>query len=59
MNSRTDGDVTHVKLSSATTLTADYARYRASDPLCCPWKTQEVNFVIKQNGGNYVLTPER
>ncbi len=59
MNSRTDGTVTDVELNSATTLTAEYARYRANDPLCCPWKTQEVNFVIKQNGGNYVLTPER
>jgi len=56
MNSRTDGNVTNVKLTSATTLTAEYARYRANDPLCCPWKTQEVSFVIKQNGGNYLLT---
>ncbi len=57
MNSRTDGSLTNVKLNSATTLTAEYARYRTSDPLCCPWKTQEVSFVIKQNGGNYLLTP--
>jgi hypothetical protein len=57
MDSRTDGSLTHVKLTSATTLTADYARYRTSDPLCCPWKTQEVSFVIKQDGGNYLLTP--
>ncbi len=57
MDSRADGALTYVKLTSATTLTADYARYRASDPLCCPWKTQEVSFVIKQNGGNYLLTP--
>ncbi len=59
MDSRTDGALTHVKLTSATTLTADYARYRASDPLCCPWKTQEIGFVIKQDGGNYLLTPQR
>ncbi len=57
MDSRTDGTLTNVKLTSATTLYADYARYRSSDPLCCPWKTQEVSFVIKQNGGNYLLTP--
>ena len=57
MDSRTDGSLTNVKLTSATTLTAEYARYRTSDPLCCPWKTQEVSFVIKQSGGNYLLTP--
>ncbi len=59
MDSRTDGALTNVKLTSATTLTADYARYRASDPLCCPWKTQTVNFVIKQKGSNYLLTPRK
>ncbi len=59
MDSRTDGVLTDVKLTSATTLTAEYARYRANDPLCCPWKTQEISFDIKQNGGNFLLTPKR
>jgi hypothetical protein len=59
MDSRTDGVLTDVKLTSATTLTAKYARYRANDPLCCPWKTQEISFDIKQNGGNFLLTPKR
>ncbi len=59
MDSRTDGTLTNVKLTSATTLTAEYARYRANDPLCCPWKTQEVRFDIKQNAGNFLLTPQR
>lgn len=57
MDSRTDGVLTDVELTSATTLTAKYARYRANDPLCCPSKTQEVGFVIKQDGGNFLLTP--
>jgi len=59
MDSRTDGALTNVKLTSAMTLTAEYARYRGSDPLCCPWKTQEVSFVIKQDGGNFLLTPQK
>jgi hypothetical protein len=57
MDSRTDGVLTDVDLTSATTLTAEYARYRANDPLCCPWRKQEVDFVIRQEGGNFLITP--
>ncbi len=46
-------------MTSATTLTAEYLRYRASDPLCCPYKTESVTFVIKpEAGGNFLLVPE-
>lgn len=57
-DSRTDGSLVNVKMTSETTLTAEYVRYRASDALCCPWKTEAVTFVIKPDGANFLLTPE-
>ena len=40
-------------------MTAEYLRYRASDPLCCPYKTEAVTFVIKpEAGANFLLVPE-
>lgn len=58
MDSRTDGSLVNVKMTSETTLTAEYVRYRASDALCCPYKTEAVTFVIKPDGANFLLTPE-
>jgi len=58
MDSRTDGSLINVKMTSETTLTAEYVRYRASDALCCPYKTEAVTFVIKPDGANFLLTPE-
>lgn len=58
MDSRTDGSLVNVKMTSETTLTAEYVRYRASDALCCPYKTEAVTFVIKPDGSNFLLTPE-
>jgi len=57
-DSRTDGSLVNVKMTSETTLTAEYVRYRASDALCCPYKTEAVTFVIKPDGANFLLTPE-
>lgn len=58
MDSRTDGALVNVKMTSETTLTAEYVRYRAADALCCPYKTEAVTFVIKPDGANFLLTPE-
>ena len=46
MDSRTDGALGRVFLQSANRLTAEYARYAASDPLCCPTRTTRVIFDI-------------
>ena len=59
MNSRTDGALTDIDITSEKNLTAEFSRYRASDPLCCPWKTEEVSFEIRQDNGNFLLVPRR
>lgn len=57
MNSRTDGALVNVKMLSETDLTAEYVRYKESDALCCPSKTEAVSFTIKPDGANFLLTP--
>lgn len=46
MDSRTDGAISRVYLQNGTRLTAEYLRYTASDPLCCPSGTTGVEFEI-------------
>jgi len=46
MDSRTDGALTRVFLRSKSRLTAEYERYAASDPLCCPSKITTVDFDV-------------
>ncbi len=58
MDSRTDGALVNVKMTSETTLTAEYARYKSTDALCCPSKIEAVTFVIKPDGANSLLVPE-
>ncbi|MDQ3221434.1 MAG: LppP/LprE family lipoprotein [Acidobacteriota bacterium] len=58
MDSRTDSSLVNVKMTSETTLTAEYVRYRESDALCCPYKTEAVTFIIKPDGANFLLVPE-
>lgn len=58
MDSRTDGALTSVKMTSETTLTSEYTRYKAADALCCPSKIEAVTFLIKPDGANFLLTPE-
>lgn len=58
MDSRTDGYLTTVRLTSETTVTSEYARYKADDPLCCPHKIEAVTWAIKPDGRNFLLTPE-
>ena len=46
MNARTDGALNRVTLQDSRQLVAEYARYTAADPLCCPSKTTRVVFEI-------------
>jgi len=47
MDSRTDGAIGRVIIASDRKLNAEYARYGASDPLCCPSRTTRVAFDIE------------
>jgi hypothetical protein len=47
MDSRTDGATGRVLIQSDQKLKAEYARYGAADPLCCPSRTTSVAFVIE------------
>jgi heat shock protein HslJ len=58
MDSRTDGSLVNVQMTGERNLTAEYVRYRDSDALCCPYKTEAVTFVIKPDGANFLLVPE-
>lgn len=48
MNSRTDGSVIDVTLVSEANLTAEFARYRASDAMCCPSQRSVVDYRINR-----------
>lgn len=47
MDSRSDGALMNARLISATNISAEFARYSASDPLCCPSQTSIVNYTIR------------
>jgi hypothetical protein len=47
MDSRTDGALGRVSLSSPTQLTAEYSRYEKSDALCCPSRITRITFDIE------------
>ena len=49
MNSRTDGAVARVSLQGNNRLTAEYARYAATDALCCPSRSTSVVFEIAKD----------
>lgn len=57
MDSRFDGDLTHVSLPNAATIMAEYRRYAPSDPACCPSGTSSVVFSLRNDGGRPVLIP--
>jgi len=46
VDSRTDGSLGRVSIQSDRQLTAEYARYTATDPLCCPSGTTSVVFDV-------------
>jgi len=49
MNSRTDESLTRVHLVRSTAITAEFARYRDSDPLCCPSRTSTVEYRVRND----------
>ena len=55
MDSRTDGALARVLHQSKSQLTAEYQRYSAKDPLCCPSRTTAVVFELA--GDPAVLRP--
>ena len=46
MDSRTDGALTRVTIESERQLKAEYLRYAAADPLCCPSRRTTVVFSV-------------
>ena len=50
MDSRTDGALSRVYLQNNSRLTAEYARYAPTDPLCCPSRTTRVELEIAHDG---------
>ncbi|HXV81432.1 MAG TPA: LppP/LprE family lipoprotein [Candidatus Binatia bacterium] len=50
MNSRTDGALTQVLLAGENRLTAEYVRYSAKDPACCPSRRTHVIFEVARDG---------
>lgn len=57
-DSRADGSIINVNLYSETDLSAEFARYKNSDALCCPYKTERVTYKVKPDGRNFLLVPE-
>lgn len=55
MESRTDGALARVSLQGGNQLAAEYARYGAADPLCCPSRMTNVVFDIAS--GRPVVRP--
>ena len=49
MDSRTDGALSRVWLQNDKQLIAEYLRYDASDPLCCPSRTTRVEFDLTKD----------
>jgi heat shock protein HslJ len=49
MNSRTDGALTEIRLVNPTTLASEFARYSASDPLCCPSGISTVQYRLRND----------
>lgn len=50
MDARSDGSLVDVRLSSATELSAEFARYTSRDPLCCPSQMSYVQYTIGAGG---------
>lgn len=49
MNSRQDGALTNIHLSGPAGFSADFARYRESDALCCPSRVGSVAYTLKRD----------
>lgn len=57
MTSRLDGSIGAVRIVSTDAITAEFARYKPADPLCCPSSRVMVRFRIDRTGPDVVVTP--
>ncbi len=57
MNSRTDGDISQIFLTSSSSLFVEYKRYNSGDPLCCPSQISRVLFKIEPQNAQPLLIP--
>lgn len=57
MDARTDGSFEIVRLFAANEISADFARYHASDPLCCPYATTTVDYQLRPVNGRALVAP--
>lgn len=55
MDSRTDGVVSQVGLRGPAELSASFARYKATDPLCCPSDSTFVTYTVNRTPTGPVL----
>ncbi len=59
MNSREDGSGWLEEKPQALRFTADFARYRRDDPLCCPARTSTVTYAVREGPGGPLVVPAR
>jgi hypothetical protein len=59
MDSRTEGGAREVTLWLKDQLSAEFDRYAADDPACCPSNTTPINYTIEQTADGPVLNPVR
>lgn len=59
MHSRVDGSGWLEQKPGATRFTADFARYRRDDPLCCPARTSTVTYELREGPGGPIVVPAR
>jgi hypothetical protein len=57
MTSRLDGSIGAVRLAPDDTVTAEFARYAASDALCCPSGHQTVRYRIDRSAPQPLVVP--
>lgn len=57
MVSRIDGSAGAVRIVSPDTITAEFARYRDEDPLCCPSSRVTVRYRIERSAARVVVVP--
>jgi heat shock protein HslJ len=49
MDSRSDGALTNIRIISASRISAEFARYSPSDPLCCPSRISTVFYTVRND----------
>jgi hypothetical protein len=59
MDSRTDGMVDRIFLTTADRVTAEFRRYKENDPLCCPSGGSGVSYRVERKGARPMLVPDQ